>query len=221
MKNSIYGFLLCLLFIFTSGSSSERPLYEYGTGFFITDSGYIATAGHIIPTTTKTIYVQYKKQVYLAKLICCDRAKDVAIIKINGNEKFPYIILQVNMVKNEPVFLLGYPDVDRFGYGIKVSYGGVDDYRSCYFHTLYLKVFPGNSGGPVINNMGECLGVLVSEYIGSNLSEMANSSSVVLLAEQEHINIKIHNQVTSLVYTNIPPTLVQKMSAVVVPVWIK
>lgn len=135
-----------------------------GTGFVIDGKGYIVTNFHVIKNA-RNVAVQNKKgETFFAQVILKDANRDLAILKIEDKDfkpfrYIPYGISKSNTELAEPVYTLGYPrDEIVYGQGYlsaKTGYAG--DTLSCQ---IAIAANPGNSGGPVLNQHGEVIGIL-------------------------------------------------------------
>jgi S1-C subfamily serine protease len=155
-----------------------------GTGFLLSDKGYIVTNFHVIDgaetITVKGINGEYGSS-FEASVVSLDHANDLAILKVNSTlinfPTPPYAIESSKVVKKgEKAFALGYPRKDLMGNELKVT-NGIINAESGYKGSVSQFQFsaavqPGNSGGPLINSKGNIIGI-VSSKLNSNLAEAA------------------------------------------------
>ena len=73
---------------FKGGQSQEQ--IGSGSGVIISEDGYIITNNHVIKDATEIEITLNNKKSYKAKLIGTDSKMDVALLKINADEKLPY-----------------------------------------------------------------------------------------------------------------------------------
>jgi S1-C subfamily serine protease len=141
--------------------------YSTGTGFFVTHDGIMVTNYHVIEDA-QTVYVVDTKnnEKIEAKVLTKDPANDVAILKINRKTSKIPISSYSNLTKGEEVLTLGYPLVAIQGQEQKATFGRINalsgikgDIR---FVQIDVPIQPGNSGGPLINNKGEVIGVVTA-----------------------------------------------------------
>jgi S1-C subfamily serine protease len=156
-----------------------------GTGFLLSDKGYIATNFHVIDgaekITVRGINGEYGSS-FEASVVSLDHANDLAILKINSTlinfPTPPYSIQSSKAVKKgETVYALGYPIKDLMGNELKVT-NGIINSKSGYKGSISQFQFsaavqPGNSGGPLINSEGNIIGV-VSSKLNPKLAESAS-----------------------------------------------
>ena len=138
-----------------------------GTGFFVSRTGHIVTNYHVI-AECKDIKTFYKENEFITKTLAVDKINDLAIIKAELNPKKFY-----NVSNNDPellqnVIIAGYPLGKRVSAAIKTSKGSItalagfgDNYSE--FQTD-AALNPGNSGGPVMDDKGNVVGVAVAAY---------------------------------------------------------
>ena len=148
-----------------------NPSYRYnGTGFLIDGKGYLVTNAHVV-RNAKTVVVQNKKgDNFNARVIFTDFAKDLVILKIEDDSfkslsNIPYGISKSAVDLADPIFTLGYPRNDEMVYGqgyLSAKTGFDGDTLSCQ---IAIAANPGNSGGPVLNQDGEVIGVLSTRQV--------------------------------------------------------
>jgi len=141
----------------------DRPIDGAGSGFIISEDGYILTNAHVVKGFD-LIKVRLKdKREFEAKIIGTDRRSDVALIKIEGERLNPMKIGNSEELKvGQWVLAIGSP----FGFENTVTAGiisakGRDLPRENIvpFIQTDAAVNPGNSGGPLINTDGEVIGI--------------------------------------------------------------
>jgi len=134
-----------------------------GSGFLIDPKGYIITNAHVLKGTS-AIVVDSKGKEFNAAILRIDLKKDLAILKIEDEEfktlkSLPYSIQKQNADLGDEIFTLGYPRNDIvYGVGYLSSKTGYNGDSLSY--QIQISANPGNSGGPVLNNDGEVIGVL-------------------------------------------------------------
>jgi len=141
----------------------NRRSQGQGSGFFISADGYVVTNNHVIDKAT-TVEVQTDDgKTYVAKVMGTDARTDLALLKVDGREDFPWVRLAPAAPRiGDWVLAVGNP----FGLGGTVTAGivsarGRDIGASTYddFIQIDAAVNRGNSGGPTFNLAGEVIGV--------------------------------------------------------------
>jgi len=136
------------------------------TGFFVTPAGHLITARHAVEKAARVEVIQ-NERTYAAKVILQDEATDVAILKVEGNE-FPCLPLvsSAAVKAGDFVFTMGFPQVQVQGSEAKFTEGSISALsglgNSPRFFQISVPVQPGNSGGPLLNEKGEVVGMIVS-----------------------------------------------------------
>ncbi|MCC7507125.1 MAG: trypsin-like peptidase domain-containing protein [Saprospiraceae bacterium] len=134
-----------------------------GTGFYLKNPGLIVTNHHVVEGNRKAIVegARFKKQ--LARVLYADRKYDLAFLEGPGDHiaDLPEVRLGIGKALRErdPVTALGHP----FGLKFSVKTGVVSNTREMLNSIPYLHIDaalnPGNSGGPLVDNEGEIVGV--------------------------------------------------------------
>ena len=138
-----------------------------GSGFFISEDGYIVTNHHVIDDAQDIDVETHNGKKYKATLVGSDESADLAVLKIKPNkgEKFLAVPFDKNdsVAVGDTVIVIGGP----LGYKWSVSSGIVsgksrDGYRPGgvgEFIQIDAAVTHGNSGGPAFNLNGEVVGI--------------------------------------------------------------
>jgi S1-C subfamily serine protease len=165
---------------------NKKSLQNYnkkgqGTCFLISSEGFVITNFHCVENA-KTITVKGIENDFVTKygavLVASDPSNDLALLKIlNKNVKFsnpPFGIRSSGVLQAEKVFVLGYPEAWAMGEEIKITEGiissrsGVNGDISKF--QISAGINHGNSGGPLIDENGNLIGVV---YAKSALAESA------------------------------------------------
>lgn len=135
-----------------------------GSGFLISEDGYIVTNHHVIKHADVLIVKLFDGVNVQAKLVGVSPRTDLAVIKIKTRKKLPFLkFADTNKVKiGHYAIAIGSPFSlsQTMTTGI-VSYKGRElglHYREDYIQTD-AAINPGNSGGPLLNIDGEVIGV--------------------------------------------------------------
>jgi serine protease Do len=148
--------------------SIPNPTVVYttgGTGFMVDVKGYLVTNAHVV-RNAKTVVVQNKKgDNFNARVVYTDFVKDLVILKIEDDSfrtssGIPYGISRSSSDLAESIYTLGYPRNDEIVYNqgyLSARTGRNGDTLSCQ---ITIAANPGNSGGPVLNQNGEVIGIL-------------------------------------------------------------
>ncbi len=141
----------------------HRDAQSLGSGFIISDDGYILTNHHVIAGADEVIVRMANRMEYVARIIGSDEASDVAVLKVEAEELPTLKLGDSNELKvGEWVLAIGSP----FGFDATVTAGIVsakgrslpsDNYVP--FIQTDVAINPGNSGGPLFNLDGEVVGI--------------------------------------------------------------
>ncbi|MBQ8424361.1 MAG: serine protease [Coprobacter sp.] len=142
-----------------------------GSGFALTEDGYIATCEHVANGKERELIVTGVNgdfsRGYKARCVISDEESDVSILKITdttftGFGKIPYNIRQDEPIEGEKCIILGYPDTEMLGSNIKATEGIVSASMTEFFPTAFYTtafVTGGNSGGALFDGDGNLLGI--------------------------------------------------------------
>jgi len=136
-----------------------------GSGFFVTEDGYVATSFHVVEGAAR-IVVRTEKATLLAKLINADKVNDVAVLKVNG--KFPAVPVAPSRATKlgEAVFTVGFPNLDSQGFAPKVTKGEISSLTGAQGDPrefqISAAVQPASSGGPLVNQYGNVVGMVAA-----------------------------------------------------------
>jgi len=185
-----------------------------GTSFAIHEEGYLVTNNHVISRDGQEagfiligITREEKNYTIPAEIITTDAENDLAILKIS--EEFdlgaiPYTFSKVEAEVGTSIFNLGYPRVGIQGWEVKLNDGIINSVSGFQGNkTQYqtnLSVYPGNSGGPVIDRDGKVIGVINSKWY-DGVGEAGNVSWAIKthllddLAASENISLSYEKSV--------------------------
>ena len=156
--------------LITAEDKNGQP-QSLGSGFLIAPN-IIATNFHVIENSYSG-YVKFvnKKQIYeIEGVVGYDTSFDLALIKIGNNDGTPLPILSTQIDIGEKVFAIGNP----LGLEGTISDGiisGLREFENFSALQISAPISPGNSGGPVVNEQGELIGVATFTFTeGQNIN---------------------------------------------------
>lgn len=167
-----------------------------GTGFIITDNGYIVTNAHVLADdqgnlATGIQAITYGQTKLTAEFIGYDSKLDIALLKISGQYQGLELGDSDKVQVGEKVIAIGNP----LGLQFSVSEGIVSAIHrpgisgiNAYIQTD-AALNPGNSGGPLINKQGEVIGInnfkiSSGESLGFSLESNQIKSSINTISEE-------------------------------------
>ncbi|MEN6373363.1 MAG: DegQ family serine endoprotease [Smithella sp.] len=159
-----------------------------GSGFIISNDGYIFTNNHVVEKADKILVRVSDGKEYQAKIIGTDAKTDIALIKIKPTNSLPVVELgDSDKVKvGEWVIAIGNP----FGLEQTVTAGivsakgrviGAGPYDN--FIQTDASINPGNSGGPLFNMDGKVIGIntaIVAQGQGIGFTIPINMANTIL-----------------------------------------
>lgn len=185
-----------------------------GTGFFIATNGYLVTNAHVVNGYENISIKDQYGRTLKATVIASDKKRDLALLKVSGNYPALHISQTDGVSKGQRVMTIGYPQPTIQGSESKVTDGVISSFTGLKdndnWFQISVPIQGGNSGGPLINEDGTVIGVVVATLnakkflsITGNIPQNVNyaiKSKVLLdfLIEHQILNINSSNQKTSI-----------------------
>jgi hypothetical protein len=157
-----------------AGSGSDRisPKPEIGegkvvagTGFFVTDDGYLVTCEHVVRGAT-SLSAKLSGRSVPARLIKKDRTIDVALLKVNGAFRALPVKPESGIKLGDAVFTIGFPNPVVQGVEPKLTRGEISSMAGIRDNPRYFQISvpvqPGNSGGALVDESGNVVGVVTA-----------------------------------------------------------
>jgi Do/DeqQ family serine protease len=162
-KNKYQHYNLWDLF---SGSTKSYPRVGMGSGVIVSPDGYLITNNHVIENADQIEVTTNDNRIFTAELIGTDPSSDIAVLKIIGDQSFPYVrFADSDQTRiGEWVLAVGNP----FNLNSTVTAGIISakardlnpyDATSQSFLQTDAAVNSGNSGGALVNNDGDLIGI--------------------------------------------------------------
>lgn len=162
----LQGWLNALRGLFMLRPDQEYEEASIGSGFFISEDGYLLTNQHVIEGASEIIVHTRDQKEYQAKVVGQDYDSDLAVLKIAGSDPISPLTLGNSdlMLAGDWVVAIGNP----YGLDQTVTVGVVSAkgrpvrlndrvYRNLIQTDAAIN--PGNSGGPLLNIRGEVVGI--------------------------------------------------------------
>jgi serine protease Do len=156
-----------------------KGLDKTGSGFFITETGVIATNAHLARGENSLLAVLPDGQTFDAKIVYVDADLDIALAKIDAGSpakmNFPHLPLAdaTSVRQGEDVIAIGNPgDAMLFSVtkGIVSAVGKFPNAGPGTWIQTDTPINPGNSGGPLLNPRGEVIGINTQKLIKKNVT---------------------------------------------------
>jgi S1-C subfamily serine protease len=140
-----------------------QSLTKSGSGFFVTDTGVIATNAHLARGEQSLLVLLADGQQLEASVVHIAADRDIALVKVEGSD-FPYLTLAGTgkVRQGENVIAIGNPggampfSVTK---GIVSAIGKFPSAGPGLWIQTDASINPGNSGGPLLNARGEVIGI--------------------------------------------------------------
>lgn len=171
-----------------------------GSGFIVSPDGNIITNAHVIDNY-ETIFVIKDDKEYIANVIAKDQNNDLALINAPDLkvDDFLSIISLTEMKPGDKIYCIGYPlnsvlgNEARITDGIISAKSGIAGNNSIF--QISAPIQPGNSGGPVINQEGNVVGVVVSKL--DDLYGFVASGSI-----PQNVNFAIKSDIVNVLFAD-------------------
>jgi serine protease Do len=135
---------------------------SHGSGFLISPDGYILTNAHVVGGNEDVVVIFKAGFELTGRVIRKDRARDVALIKVQVNKATPFAVQRAKPRVGDEVVAIGTPvdlafekTVTR---GIVSSIRVLEEYQAEFIQSD-VTVQPGNSGGPLVDKYGAVIGI--------------------------------------------------------------
>ncbi|WP_426058533.1 trypsin-like peptidase domain-containing protein [Hymenobacter sp. B1770] len=166
------------------GSTPPVAKESSGTGFALTSEGYLVTSYHVIQGADSVLVEGRDHKRYHAEPVYSDVKHDLAILRItdkrfSGFGRLPYAIKAGQADLGERVYTLGYPREDVvYGEGALSARSGFQGDTA--FYQVSIPVNPGNSGGPLLDERGNLIGVVSGRQNDAQSAAFATKSSYLV-----------------------------------------
>jgi serine protease Do len=183
------------------GGQQQQEQVGTGSGVIISEDGYIVTNNHVVKDATDIEITLNNKKTYKAKLVGTDSKMDIALLKINADDKLPYsTFANSDSVKiGEWVLAVGNPYnlTSTVTAGIVSAKARNLDTRGIQsFIQTDAAVNPGNSGGALVNTRGELIGIntmissMTGSYVGYSFAVPSNNARKIIEDIMEFGNVQ-------------------------------
>lgn len=145
-----------------------------GSGFIITDDGYIVTNYHVIENSDSITVSLYDGTAYAAELIGYDESNDIAVLKVEAKDLTPVVVGDSdNLNVGDDVIAIGNP-LGELTFSLTSGAVSALDREITLSNNVTMDLIQtdcainsGNSGGALFNLYGEVIGVTNAKYSGS------------------------------------------------------
>lgn len=148
-----------------------------GSGFVITEDGYVVTNHHVIDRATGVTVTMHDGTEYAAKIVGSDSTNDVALLKIEQAVSLKAVTIGSSDALNvgDQVVAIGNP-LGKLTSTLTVGYVSAKerdittDGTTINMIQTDTAINSGNSGGPLFNSQGEVVGITTAKYSGNSSS---------------------------------------------------
>lgn len=174
-------------------STGEKESVYSGSGFFITPN-VVVTSNHIVKGASR-IEIVYNNEIKLTGVVIGrDEACDLALIRVAGMEAIVSPLTLANsssMRQGSRVYTVGFPLPLVMGMQPKISEGLISSTAGLQgdlrMYQISTPVQPGNSGGPLLNEQAEVVGVVSGSLNATKMMQQG------IMPQNVNYAVKINN----------------------------
>ncbi len=144
-----------------------------GSGFILTEDGYVVTNYHVVENATAVKVILHNDTEYTAELVGHDSTNDIAVLKVEATG-LPAVALGSSNALNigDMVAAIGNPlgelaSTQTIGYVSGINREITTDNTIISMIQTDAVINPGNSGGPLFNMYGQVIGITTAKYSGT------------------------------------------------------
>lgn len=161
--------LHCILTIGLFGGTgiAQDRMSPLGSGFVVSDLGHVVTNNHVVSACTE-IALAVKGLTVIARVLAVDKQNDLALLQADQKLPTSLRLRENSRVKlGETVLAFGYPLQGIATSSLQLTTGTVSGLAGLGDDSRFLQftapVQPGNSGGPLVDESGNVVGVVTSK----------------------------------------------------------
>ena len=174
--NSVVGITTSITTTNSFGFTTEAA--ASGTGFILTEDGYILTNQHVIEDANSITVTMYDGTSYTADLIGFDESNDIAVLKVDDAELKPVTLGDSDSLKvGDSVSAIGNP-LGELTFSLTHGVISALDREVTLSSKTTMELIQtdcainsGNSGGPLFNAYGEVIGITNAKYSSNSSGE--------------------------------------------------
>ena len=173
-----------------------------GTGFLISEDGYILTNYHVIENSSSVQVTTYDNTSYSASIVGYDESNDIAVLKIDATGLTPVVLgSSDDLYVGDEVMAIGNP-LGELTFSLTVGYVSALDREVTLSSGTTMDLIQtdaainsGNSGGALFNSYGEVVGITNAKYSSSSSSGSASIDNIGFAIPINHVK----NIITSII----------------------
>lgn len=170
----------------------------HGSGFVISDDGYIITNLHVVGNSDKFNIIFNDETEHEAELVRVNRKHDLALLKIDA-DSLSSIKIQtdefspVNEVGND-VYVIGTPNDVKLGQSVSSGIiSGTRNFNDLTYLQTDAKINSGNSGGPMVGENGVLIGIANAKLIGVGIEGIGFAIPSYVILDALNITVNKSN----------------------------
>jgi len=196
----------------SSDSTSDLPPEEVkasGTCFAVDSSGLVITSNHVVASAKRITVRLADGSQTSARILQVAEANDLALLRVERNTpSFLSIARPRSVSVGDQVFTIGFPTTTILGSEPKFTEGSVSALSGvggeASFLQISVPVQPGNSGGPLVNDRGEVVGIIAAT---AAIEPFLKASGTL----PQNVNWAVKAEYAQLLFD--PPTLSRTVSS--------
>jgi Trypsin-like peptidase domain len=163
---------------------------DTGSGFLIESHGYILTNHHVVAGAERIGVMLHDATKHEASIVALDAYRDLALLKIEGSG-FPTAAIGSSQKVEvmDHIMALGFPLIESVGTEVSMSDGRINAIRQTSqipWIQVDVNLNFGNSGGPVVNDKGEVIGIAMAKLIEQSGSD-PRINAIIPIDEARHL----------------------------------
>ena len=173
--------------IYTNSWGGQQSSNVSGSGFVISQDGYILTNYHVVEGTSKIDVKFYNGKSYVAKLIGYDAGSDIAVLKVEANDLTPVVLGNSdNLNVGDTVVAIGNPlgilpfSLTAGIVSAKNQAVPMSDGTTMQLLQTDCAINSGNSGGALFNLHGEVIGITNAKFSSSGSGTSVDNLSFAI-----------------------------------------
>lgn len=185
-----------------SGSNASSKLSSTGSGFVVSASGYLLTNHHVANGCSNLKIRDSLKIEHDVTVVATDARNDLALLQMIKPVALPAATFRANgsVEAGENVVALGYPLAGMLASEVNVSFGYVSATAGLADDTSMLQISapvqPGNSGGPLLDQSGNLIGVVVAKLdaikVAKAIGDIPQNINFAVKGEVAQVFLKAH-----------------------------
>lgn len=162
-----------------------------GTGFIVSPDGYALTAAHLLGDETSVVVILPSGLELDAERVRTDEASAVALLRVPGRSHPCVAVARAEPAVGDPIFVIASPLDQAFHH--TVTNGILSANREYLGRTLLqtnASVNPGSSGGPLLDQQGRVVGIVMAKMVGVGLEGMAFGTRINEALDRLHLELE-------------------------------